>query len=82
MIALLQDPQNPQKLTLTATVTVFLDRLLVETLDDAVAQAVTEQARKDLQGNKAVRRQIAEAATTLLLKKLGVEPESSTREQK
>lgn len=72
MVTITADPNNPDRLTLTATATLYLDRILVETLSSEVEQAVRNHAIKDLKANKDVQRQIAEAATKKLLAMLGV----------
>ncbi len=77
MIALTPDPQNPDKLILTATVSMYLDKLMVQTLDDQIAQQITTQAVKDLQKNKAVKKAIAAAAQKKLLDLLGVQAEDA-----
>jgi len=76
MIQLTQDPTNPDRLILTAAVTLYLDRLLVSTLSAEVETAIREQAVRDLKSSRAVKKQIAEAATEHLLKLLGVTPDS------
>ena len=73
MIELRQDPNDPTRLTLTATMTLFLDRLLVETLSPEIERAIREQAAKDIRGSKAVRKAISSAAQAHLMKLLGVE---------
>jgi hypothetical protein len=72
MITLVPDPSNPNRLTLTATVSIYLDKLLSDALSDEVSALVRQQARKDIQTNKAVKREIALAAQRLLLGMLGV----------
>jgi hypothetical protein len=74
MITLTPDPNNPDKLTLTATVTMYLDRLLTDVLSEEIATAIRERAIRDLQTNAAVRKQIAATATQKLLTMLGCEP--------
>jgi hypothetical protein len=70
---------NPDRLIFTATVSIHLDKLLVETLSDEIALAITEQAKKDLRSSAAVKKQIAKAATTKLLTMLGVPAEEPIR---
>ena len=77
MITLTPDPQNPDRLLLTSTVSLYLDKLLVQTLDDVIAIQIKEQAAKDLQGNKQVKKVIAEAAQRKLLTLLGVKEEDA-----
>lgn len=74
MISLAADPNNPDRLTLTQTTVLYLDRVASDVLSEEVAAAVRDTARKNLQSNKAVRREIADAATRLLLGMLGVPP--------
>jgi len=83
MISLTQDPNDKSKLILSATVTLFLDRVLIETLNEEVASQITTQARKDIKGNPAVKKVIAEAAQKKLLEMLGVpEATPASQEQK
>jgi hypothetical protein len=72
MVSLQIDPDNPNKIILSATVTLLLERTLLETLNSAVTDAIRAQAKKDLKGNKEVQREISQAATRLLLGMLGV----------
>lgn len=74
MLTLTQDPQNPDRLVVTETVTLYLDKLLLETLSQELRLAIQEQARKDLKSSPAVRKLIARAATDKLLLMLGAEP--------
>jgi hypothetical protein len=71
MVNIVQDPNENGKFVLTLSVTLYLDRLLSDVLSEEVSQAVREQARKDIRSNKAVKREIASAATRLLLGMLG-----------
>ena len=71
MVTITVDPKDPSRLILTATATLYIDRVLVETLNSEVESAIRTQARKDLKGNKEVQKQIAEAATQRLLSMLG-----------
>src|SRR5580704_12799768 len=75
MVTLTSDPSNPNRLTLTSTVTIYLDKLLSDVLSDEVSELVRQQARKDIQSNRAVKREIALAAQRLLLTMLGVPSE-------
>jgi len=72
MISLIADANDPSKVTLTQTTTLYLDRLAVSVLSTEIESAILAQARKDLQGNRAVKRAIAAAATAHLMKLLGV----------
>ena len=82
MINIVPDPTNSNRLTLTITQTLYLDRLLSDVLSDEVSAMVREQARKDMRGNKSAKRLIAMAAQRLLLGMLGAEmlPEVSAQE--
>jgi hypothetical protein len=75
MVTLTPDPSNPDRLVLSVTITAYLDKVLLQTLNEEVASAVREQAVKDLRSNKAVKAAIAKAATTMLLSLLGVKEE-------
>jgi hypothetical protein len=75
VIGIVQDPQDPNKLVLTATVTIYLDRLLSDVLAEEVSKAIREKAIQDLQHSPAVKKAIATAAQKLLLEMLGVKPE-------
>jgi hypothetical protein len=75
MISLTKDPTDHTKLVLTATVTLYLDRILVETLSDEIEKAIRLQATKDVKSNKEVRDTIAKAATNRLLDMLAVQTE-------
>lgn len=59
MVTLTPDPSDPARLILTQTVTVYLDRVLVETLNEELTRAVAEQAKKDLLSNSAVKKLVA-----------------------
>jgi hypothetical protein len=52
MITLTVDPTNPERLILTATVTMFLDRVLVTSLDAAIADLVKDEAARSLRTNQ------------------------------
>lgn len=74
MVTLTPDPNDSSKLVLTQVVTVYLDRLIKDLLSEEVATLIREQAAHDIRVNKQVRKVIQEAATRLLLDKLGVPP--------
>jgi hypothetical protein len=80
MISLQVDPANPGKLTLTATVSLYLDRCFVEALSDEVSAAIRRQAVRDIRKNPAVIKAISRAAQQLLLEKLGVKEEHGQEE--
>jgi hypothetical protein len=79
MIGIVQDPNDPNKLVLTQTTTVYLDKLIKSLLDTEVASLIREQAVHDIRTNKAVKKVIQEAATKLLLEKLGVQPDEEKK---
>jgi hypothetical protein len=72
MINITADPQNPNKLVLTQTVTLYLDKLLTDILSEEVAIAIQTQAKKDLLHNKQIKKAISAAAFQLLKERLGV----------
>lgn len=67
MITLTQDPTNPNRLALTATVSFFIDKVLIDTLNDELVAAIREAAKEDLRTNQVVRQQVAKAAVAKLL---------------
>lgn len=73
MISIQQDPKDPTKLVLTCTVTMILERTLIESLNEVVTQTIRDRAIKDLQSNRAVKKVIADAAQLKLLALLGEE---------
>lgn len=80
MISLTVDPQNPDKLILSATVVMYLDRILVESLSDELEKGIREQAVKDIQKSRAVKRAVADAAQKKLLAMLGIEATPAVQE--
>ncbi len=73
MIQLVSDPENPDRVILTATTTLYLDKLALAALSEEVDKAIRAQAIKDLRGNAEVRRKIAAAAEAKLLAMLGAD---------
>jgi hypothetical protein len=71
MLSFTQDPINPDKLFLTAAVTIYVDKLMVTTLSQELETAIRDAAIKDLLGNKEVKKLVAQAATQKLLSMLG-----------
>lgn len=65
MIELRQDPSNPEKIILTATVTLFLDRLLLSALGEELEAAIREQAKRDL-ASRALSKELKSLATKKL----------------
>jgi hypothetical protein len=74
MIEIRPDPQNPERLILTATVTLFLEKTLLASLGKELEEAITEQAKKDLQ-SKALRKEIRQLATKKLVAMLEIKGE-------
>lgn len=72
MINIITDPASPDRLVLTATCTLYIDKLMLEALSDELTAAIRAQAKKDLLSNPAVKKAIAKAATEKLLEMLGV----------
>lgn len=70
MVSITQDPKNSEQLIVTATVTVFINKVLIETLSDELKTAIREQAKEDLRSNQEVRQKVAKAAVAMLLAKL------------
>jgi hypothetical protein len=70
MVSIVPDPANPYRLCLTASATIYLDRILLETLSAEVESAIREQALKALRNNAEVKRLIAAAALAKLLSML------------
>lgn len=67
MISITSDPKNPEQLIVTATVTMFINKVLIETLNDELKTTIREAAKEDLRSNQVVRQQIAKAAVAKLL---------------
>jgi hypothetical protein len=74
MVSALVDPQDPSRIILTATTTLYLQKVALAALSEEVEVAIRSQARKDLLENPQVKKLIAEAATQLLLKMLNAAP--------
>lgn len=72
MVTITTDPANPDKLILSATVTLWLDKLLLASLDEELQKIIREQAVKDL-GTKSVQKELRRLATAHLAKLLGIE---------
>jgi hypothetical protein len=72
MVSITSDPQNPEKLILSATVTLWLDKLLLTTLSEELQRIVREKAIEDLQA-PAVQRELRRLATAHLAKLLGID---------
>lgn len=76
MISITSDPKNPEQLIVTATVTMFINKVLIETLNDELKTTIREAAKEDLRSNQVVRQQIAKAAVAKLLAILESQGES------
>lgn len=79
MIEIKQDPQNPERLIVTQTVTTFLDKILFKTLSDELEKAIAAQAKKDFT-KKAVKEELSRLATKHLAKTLGIADEPEEEE--
>jgi len=77
MVTITPDPANPDRLVLSLTITAYLDKVLLQTLQEEVTTIIREQAIRDLRGNKTVKALIAKAATTKLLSMLGASEQES-----
>jgi len=74
MISLTSDPANPERLVLTATVTLYLEKVLFKALSEEIETAIRQRAIADLKGNPAVRAAVGKAASSMLLEMLDVNP--------
>jgi hypothetical protein len=72
MITLVQDSTNPERILVTATVSLFVDKVLLTALSSEIEAAIRDAAIKDLRSNKKVKAVIAEQAVKKLLSMLGV----------
>jgi hypothetical protein len=72
VIQLAVDPSNPERVVLTSTVTLYLEKVALAALSDEVEKAIRAQAVADLRKNPEVRRKIAGAAEARLLSLLGM----------
>ena len=77
MVEIKQDPKNPDKVIVNAMVTLYLDKVVLETLGKEIAAAVQEQAKKDLK-TRAVQRELARLSTKYLASLLGIKEEEKT----
>jgi uncharacterized membrane protein len=67
MVSITADPKNPDQIAVTASVTIFIDKILVHTLSAELATAIREAAIEDLKTNQVVRQLVAKAAVAKLL---------------
>lgn len=72
MVQITPDPLNPEKLILTATATLWLDKVLIETLSEELQRIVREKAIEDLKA-PGVQKELRRLATAHLAKLLGIE---------
>ena len=72
MISIQPDPSNPDRVIVTQTLTLYLDRVLLETLSSELAEAISAQAAADFR-KPAVRKELSRLATQHLAKMLGIE---------
>ncbi len=80
MVQVFQDATNPEKVMVSATVTFWIDKILLSTLADELEKNIRHQAIKDLKHNPEVKKAVAEAASKKLLSMLGVEETSAEKE--
>lgn len=71
MVTIQPDPTNPDRLILTQTVQVFLDKVLLQTLNDELEQIISAKAREDFKKPSVVR-ELRTLATQYLAKILGI----------
>jgi hypothetical protein len=75
MVSVIENQADPTKSVLTATMTLYVDKLLSSILKAEVEEAIRAQAKKDLKKPE-VRELIAKAATERLLAMLSEPPKS------
>lgn len=71
MVDIRPDPANPERVVLTQTVTVFLDKVLLTTLSDELEKIIAEKAQEDFR-KPGVLRELRRLSTDHLAKMLGV----------
>lgn len=76
MVSAMIDPGHPERVALTVTVTMYLDKLLQDVLSAEVAEAIRGKAIEDLKTNPDVQAKIAAAASAKLLAMLEAKPEA------
>lgn len=69
MIELRADPANPERVLVVATVSLWMEKVLIQALGKELEEVITEAAKKDLQG-RAVRKEIKALATKKLIQML------------
>jgi hypothetical protein len=72
MITVTPDPTNPERLILTQTVQVFLDKVMLTTLNEELTKIIADTAKEDFK-KPAVQKELRRLATAHLAKLLGIE---------
>ena len=72
MVSITPDPKNSDRIVVSQTVTVFLDKILFESLSSELESIIRRQAEKDLKKNKSVQQAVAQAASNKLLEMLSI----------
>ena len=67
MVNIVPDPTDPNRLMLTVTASLFVDKILLTTLSEELEAAIRAQAKEDITSNKEVRTAVARAALARLL---------------
>ena len=73
MVSITSPAGDPTHVVVTATVTLYLDRLLVDTLSSELEKSVREAAVRELENNQEVKLAVFKAAKAKLLAMLEVE---------
>jgi hypothetical protein len=71
MIEIRSDPANAERLVLTATVVLFLEKALLQSLDKELQDIISEQAKADFR-KPAVLKELRRLTTEHLAKLLGI----------
>jgi hypothetical protein len=72
LVTIQPDPANPDRLILTQTVQVFLDKVLLKALNEELEQIISAKAREDFKKPQ-VQKELRRLATNYLAKILGIE---------
>ena len=67
LISVTPDSTNPDRVVVTATITLFLEKAVLKVVGEEIEAAIRTQAQKDLKTSPEVKKLIAEAATAKLL---------------
>lgn len=70
MVSAIVDPSHPERVAVTVTITMYLDKLMTEALSTEVSDAVRRKCVEDIHTNEEVKQAIAKAATAKLLSML------------